>query len=270
MTGHCKLAIGYPWASPFVFTAFVDATLNMRHPEGCEVRYFRGRGWCPARRHLDICEQALAWGADLILIIGTDQVHPEDMLCRLMDRYDEGCDVITAMVPARGYIGWQDMRPFQPMAWRLKRDTDGNRMVLPRYRKDGEAFTITTDMMEPIDPADGPLQECDFIGSGVLMFPTDVLRGLRKPWFFETVDPTNQQRIANMDCNFVWRLRAEAHVRVWVDTTIKVGHAHVFTVDDSYQERFADWTTPGIGDSSICRFAPIRPDQCVPQTAGCL
>jgi hypothetical protein len=115
-----------------------------------------------------------------------------------MDRYDEGCDVITAMVPARGYIGWQDMRPFQPMAWRLKRDANGNRLVLPRYRKDGEAFSITTDMMEPIDPAAGDLQECDFIGSGVLMFPADVLRGLRKPWFFETVDPTNQQRIANM------------------------------------------------------------------------
>jgi len=257
-----KLAVGYPWSSPFTFTAFTDATLNLRHPEGCSVRYFRGKGWCPARRHFDCCEQALAWGADLILIIGTDQVHPEDMLCRLLARYHQGCDVISAMVPARGYVGWQDMRPFQPMAWRLKQDADGNRVVVP---KDGK---IGTEMMEPIDPAAGDLQECDFIGSGVLMFPVDVLKGLRQPWFFETVDPTNMQRLANMDCNFVWRLRAEAHVRVWVDTTIKVGHAHVFTVDESYQDRFADWTTPGIGDSSICRYQPIAGDGRVPQTAG--
>lgn len=264
MTGQTlKLAVGYPWSSPFAFTAFVDATLNMRHPEGCEVRYFRGKGWCPARRHMDICEQALTWGADLILIIGTDQVHPEDMLCRLVDRYHEGCDVITAMVPARGYIGWQDMRPFQPMAWRLKHDANGNRLVMP---KDGK--TIQTDEMECIEVSDGDLQECDFIGSGVLMFPTDVLRGLRQPWFFETIDPRNMQRLANMDCNFVWRLRSEAHVRVWVDTTIKVGHAHVFTVDETYQDRFADWTTPGIGDKTICRYTPVRPEETTPQTAG--
>jgi hypothetical protein len=265
MTGQpLKLAVGYPWSSPFMFTAFVDATLNMRHPEGCEVRYFRGEGWCPARRHYAICEKAIAWGADLILIIGTDQVHPEDMLCRLMARYHEGCDVITAMVPARAYIGWQDMKPFQPMAWRLKRDANGNRVVCP---PDG---MISGEMMEPIDPDEGDLLECDFIGSGVLMFPADVLRGLKHPWFFESVDPTNMQRLANMDCNFVWRLRSEAFCRVFVDTTIKVKHAHVFNVDETFQDRFRDWMTPGIGDSSICRFQPIRGDSTVtlPQTAG--
>lgn len=253
MTGDfLKLAVGYPWSSPFMFTSFVDAALNMRHPEGCEVRYFRGKGWCPARRHLDVCEQALQWGADLILIIGSDQVHPDDMLCRLVDRYQEGCDVITAMVPARGYVGWQEMRPFQPMAWRLKHDANGNRCVMPR-----DGIHIDADMMECVEVSDGDLQECDFIGSGVLLFPADVLRGLRQPWFFESVDPTNMQRLANMDCNFVWRLKAEAHVRVWVDTTIKVKHSHVFDVDETYQNRFEDWKVKGIGDANICRYAPI-------------
>ena len=43
-------------------------------------------------------------------------------------------------------------------------------------------------------------------------------------------------------------------VRVWVDTTIKVKHSHVFDVDETYQERFRDWTTKGIGDANICRY----------------
>lgn len=266
MTGQSplKLAVGYPWSSPFMFTAFVDATLNMRHPEGCEVKYFRGTGWCPARRHIHICEQALKWGADLILVIGSDQVHPDDMLCRLVARYLEGYDVVAALVPARGYIGWQGMKPFQPMAWRFKRDADGNQSI-PHYRgqkRDGH-------MIEILDVAAGDMQDCDFIGSGVLMFASDLLQSLDKPWFFETVDKTTMQRLANMDCNFVWRLKQEAHSQVWVDTTIKVGHAHVFTVDDTYQDRFADWATPGNGDSNICRYESMLGEDREPQTAGC-
>jgi hypothetical protein len=245
-----KLAVGYPWSSPFAFTAFVDATLNMRHPEGCEVRYFRGSGWCPARRHIHICDQAVAWGADLILIIGSDQVHPEDMLCKLIDRYNEGYDVVSALVPARGYVGWQEMFPFQPMAWRFRRDANGNSRVT-KYR----GMQLDGDMIEIINPADGDIQPCDFIGSGVLMFPTTVLQALRKPWFYETIDPTNMQRLANMDCTFVWRMKMEGHAQCYVDTTIKVKHCHVFDVDESFQHRFDDWKQSGKGDPNICRYA---------------
>jgi len=251
-----KLAVGYPWSSPFMFTSFVDATLNMHHPPACEVKYFRGRGWCPARRHIHICEQAIEWGADLVLIIGSDQVHPEDMLCRLLDRYREGYDIIAAMVPARGYVGWQDMRPFQPMAWRFKRDSNGNQNIV-QYRglkEDGH-------MIEVLDPTAGDVQDCDFIGSGVLMFPTDILQSLKQPWFYETIDPSNMQRLANMDCTFVWRLKAEAFCQVWVDTTIKVKHSHVFDVDESYQHRFEDWKANGKGDPNICRYAPTANPQ---------
>lgn len=112
-------------------------------------------------------------------------------------------------------------------------------------------------MIEVLDPAAGEMQDCDFIGSGVLMFPTDVLLSLKQPWFFETVDPSNMQRLANMDCTFVWRLKAEVHCQVYVDTTIKVKHAHVFNVDETYQHRFEDWKANGVGDPNICRYAPI-------------
>lgn len=254
MTARGKLAVGYPWSSPFAWTAWAEHLPNLRKPEGYDVRFFRGAGWCPARRHAHIVEQALAWGADLILIIGADQIHPEDMLERLVARWEAGHEVVAAMVPARGYVGWQEMKPFQPMAWRFRRTstTDPRSVRVREYR----GMTQDADMIEVIDPAAGDMQQVNFIGSGVLLFHRDHVLSLAKPWFAETIERENYQRLANMDCTFVWRLQREAGARVWVDTTIKVRHLHAFEIDDTYSDRFVDWMTPGAGAPDICRYAP--------------
>jgi len=245
-----KLAVCYPWSSPFMFTGFIDATLNMDHPEGWEVKYFRGKGWCSAYRHISMCEQALEWGADLICIIGADQVHPEDMLVRLIQRWDEGYEIVATLVPSRGYVGWQDMKPFQPMAWRFKTSEEMGSTEYRTYR----SMDQDADMIHVIKREDGDIVRCDFAGSGVLMFHRDHLLSLKRPWFFETIMPETQSRIANMDCKFVWRLQQEAFTTVWVDTTIMVQHLHTFEIDDTYSERFADWEKPGVGDQTICNF----------------
>lgn len=251
-----KLGVGYPWMSPFMFTDFVDATLNMKHPEGYDVRFFRGVGWCPARRHVSLCEQALEWGADIICIIGSDQIHPEDMLCKLIKRMDEGYDAVAAFVPVRGYLNWQEMKPFMPMGWRFKTNDEFGDIKYREYHNMEE----TGDYLHIVTKQDGnnkehpDMAQVDFIGSGVLMFYTEHLMSLERPWFFETIDRESQIRIANMDCTFAWRLQMEAGAKIWVDTTIMVQHLHVFPVDDTYSERFADWKKPGVGDSHICVF----------------
>lgn len=238
-------------------TGYVDAMLNLARPTQArnalgqtvplEVRFFRGGGWCPARRHASICEQALHWGADLICIVGADQIHPADMLCRLIGRWDEGYEVISALVPARGYVGWQDMQPFQRMAWRLKPSVVGL-----------GTGAATANEIEAINPADGDVQPINFIGSGVLMFHRDHLLALTLPWFSEDVDAATYVRTGSMDTRFVWRLQAEAGARVWVDTTIPVRHLHAFEIDESFPARFADWARPGAGDPAICQFESPR------------
>ena len=246
-----KLAVVTPWSSPFMFTDYVDAQLNLKHPPGCEVRFFRGSGWCPALRHINGCNKAIEWGADYICITGADQVHPADMLCRLMEDVIAGCDVIACLVPCRGYVHWQPMLPFQPMAWRFKYEGENGYTTDMKCRAYG-GMEADMDMIHIVDRKDGRLQKVNFIGSGVILFPADALLSLKEPWFRETVDPATQQRIANMDCTFVWRLQQEAYQQVWVDTEIIVKHAHVFQIDDSFQERFADWARGG-GDPTICR-----------------
>jgi hypothetical protein len=266
-----KLAVTTPWTSPFMWTGYVDAMLNLERPaevrnpltlgraEPLETRFFRGSGWSPAKRHLNGVEQALAWGADLICIVGADQVHPPDMLRRLVARWEQGCEVISALVPARAFIGWQDMRPFQPMAWRLKRGASVDIDTLNLAR-------TTTNQIEVIDPAAGELQQVNFIGSGVLMFHRDHLAAMARPWFSELFDPVTYDRTASMDTRFVWRLQEEAGATVWVDTTIKVRHLHAFEIDESFQDRFNDWRQPGVGDPQLCRFRDEAPAG-VPETA---
>ena len=239
-----KLAVCWIWGSAFCYTKSLGSMLKLRRPHDVDVDFFQGEGWGPARRHIDACEQALAWGADWLLILGADQQYEPDLLCRLMARVAEGCEVVAAMVPTRGYLGKEAMRPFQPMAWRLK-------------RQNGTGITPLAwgpDSREIVKREDGDLQRIDFCGSGVLLFHRDHLLALKRPWFFETIDPETQIRTASMDTKFTFRLRTEAHAQVWLDTTIRVTHGNVFWVDDSYQHRFADWATPGIGPADICQF----------------
>ena len=227
----------------------MESMLNLRHPDGCEVGFFRGGGWCSARRHIEACQKAVEWNADWILILGSDQLYEPDLLERLMARTREGYDVVAAFVPARGYFGQQQMRPFQPMAWRFK-----PRLESRQYKGAME----DSDMWEIVDPqpGDDEMQRIHAIGSGVLMFHRDHLLSLAPPWFSEMFNPETYERIANMDTRFVWRLQDEAFADVWLDTTIKVKHVHPFPIDDTYQYRFADWAEYGVGEVDICNYLP--------------
>lgn len=233
-----KLAVCWPWTSPFSWTESVESMLELRHPEGYEVRFFRGRGWGPAARHIYACEKAVAWGADHILILGADQVYEPDLLERLVARRAEGCEVIAALVPTRGHIADQNMRPFQRMAWRLQGD-GLNPIPWDRAK------------LEIIDPSAGDLQRIDFIGSGCLMFDRDHLEALERPWFFEKVDAKTQERTACMDSTFVYRLRMEAYAQVWLDTTIRIRHLHAFKIDETFPDRFVDWAQPSVKSGAM-------------------
>jgi len=246
-----KLGVVTPWSSPFIWTKFTQNLADMlaafRRPMW-EAGFFMGRGCDPAARHVDMCQQALDWGADLICVVGADQVHPTDMLDRLIDRYWEtGGGVISALVPFRGYVSWQNMKPFQPMGWRVVTNGAGVR----EFR----GMTLDPDMFEPINPADGDLQRVDVIGSGVLMFDRQTIEALAPPWFYYKVDPVTMQRVADMDTRFVWRLREEVQAHVYVDTTIKVKHVHDMEIDESFQWRFADWATSEDADAGIVKRA---------------
>jgi len=248
-----KLAVVTPWSSPFIWTKFCANVANMLasfRRDDWQAQFFMGRGVDPAARHVDMIQQGLDWGADLICIVGADQVHPLDMLDRLVDRYFEtGGGVISALVPFRGYVNTQQMKPFQPMGWRIS--ANGHDL------REFASMSAAPDIFKPIDPADGDLQRIDVIGSGVLLFDAETVTALQPPWFYYRRNPVTQQRVADMDTMFVWRLRVEVQAQVWVDTTIKVKHLHTFEIDDSFQDRFTDWMEPGISIDETVVHIPV-------------
>ena len=239
-----KLVFGTPWNSPFYFTQTHESLMQLERPDGWDTEYVIGRGHSSARRHIDICEKALRAQASYILILGSDQLYPTDLLCRLTQRVQEGYEVVTALVPTRGFLPWQNMMPFQPLAWRLKTlDELGPDFKYQKRRF--RSLADDSDMVHVIKPEDGEMQRVHFQGSGCLLFHRDHLLALKPPWFYETVQVMTQVRIANMDCRFVARLTTEAHATVWCDTTIKIKHLHIFSIDDSFPARFADWALEG-------------------------
>lgn len=221
-----RLVVGIPWDAPFMWTDGSISLLQLRHPKDVDVRFVLGKGWSSARRHVACCEQALLHKADLLCFLDIDQVYKPDLLERLIERHRDGYQCVAAMVPFRGYVEENDMEPFQPMAW------DGDRLI---------------------DPEDGDMQRITHIGSGVFMFPVDLLQKMKPPWLFERVEPLSQRREASMDSTFCERLRMEAGAEVWVDTTIEVDHIHPFKMDRSFMSRFGDWKEGG-GDPELCVY----------------
>lgn len=243
-----RLAICIPWSKETVPTKFFDRVIGFKYPENCEWKWIRGQGDTAARRHVHCCEQALGWGADAILILGVDQVyHDRDMIPKLVAHYREGRDCVCAMVPMRGVTPSQGTKPFEEIAMRHKADANGNVTLRP-----GDNIL---EHFEIIKRSDGPLIRCHGIGSGVFLFPAEVLARLAKPWFFEIRDQETQQRITCADTPFTSRLQMECGLQIWLDTTIRVTHLQEFEIDGTFAERFKDWTY-GIGDQSMVESAP--------------
>lgn len=244
-----RLAVVYPWTSEFGWTRSFHSMLRLRHPEKCEVDFFRGEGWCSSRRHNDAFEKARYWGADVICVLGADQVYPDrDLLCKLMKHYRNGHDVLSVLVPMRGMISDQDELPFMSVGWRVKPDKDGNFVF-----RDG----LQKNEFERVRPDMGELVRFHAGGSGVLMFPVDALSKMMPPWVMEWPSWPTFDRAAAADSNFLTRLQTEAGLEMWMDTTIEVRHLHTFEIDKTYPERFADWAS-GKGDSSVCRMVGKR------------
>jgi hypothetical protein len=227
-----KLAVVYPWTSDFVYTDWAENVLELERPAGFEVKFIRGRGWCPARRHIDGCEKAVEWGAELICIIGADQLHPHDMLSRLISGYMEKLGgMVAALIPFRGVPHGNLIPPFGLIGWRARQNWDALNGKTPN----------SPTQFDPVDPTIVGLQEANAVGSGAILFDVPTLLSIKRPWFYEHIDPESYQRFADMDSTFVMRMQTEGGARLWIDATIDVKHLDIFPIDRTFSRRFADW-----------------------------
>lgn len=231
-----KIGVCVPWDTPFMWTYPAFNMMNWERPEGTEVAFFMGVGWCPAARHNDAVAKALAWGADLVAFNGGDHLCPFDILKRMLARINEGWDMVHMMVPSRGVVG--DGTPFKAISYKVVGNPPPENAVL--YMPKG-ASNIVTYTDEP--------QQTHICGTGNIMMKAAIFDGLQKPYFEEFIKKDGRYgRWCVMDSDFVYRCTVMSGARMFCDTSVHLIHIDVFGIDDTYSERFKDKT--GIMDWS--------------------
>jgi hypothetical protein len=224
-----KIGIVIPWDTAFIWTAPAFNMLNWQRPEGYELNFIRGVGWCPAARHNDGVEKALEWGSDLVMFNGPDHLCPKDILPRMLQRISEGWDMVQAMVPSRGVCGIGG-NPFHAMSYKIVGDMPKD---LPMLTADAKSIKVITYADEP--------QQSHVCGTGNILMKAEIFDGLQKPYFEESIKKDNKYgRYAVQDSTFVYGCTILGGARLFCDTSIKLVHIDAFGIDETYQERFKD------------------------------
>lgn len=223
-----KIGIIVAWDSPFIWTAPAFNMMNWERPEGCELNFIMGVGWCPAARHNDGVAKAQEWGADLIAFNGGDHLCPKDILVRMKARIDEGWDMVQAIVPSRGICG-ANRAPFQSISYKIVGPIPENFVTnCPKG-----SMKILTEKDEP--------QESHICGTGNIMMKAEILDGLERPYFEEHIKKDRMYgRECVQDSQFVSRCTIYGGAKLFCDTSIRLVHIDAFGIDETYQHRFAD------------------------------
>jgi len=224
-----KIGIVIPWDSPFMFMPNAFNMLNWERPEGYELNFFSGRGWCPAAKHNDGVEQAQEWGADFIMFNGGDHLCPKDIVPKMLKRIDEGWDMVLGVVPSRGVCGWLGF-PFMGFAYKVLKEFDPE-----------DYLNVPNDAIEIVVDVDPP-QEIHIAGTGNILMKAEILDKLKKPYFKEYFDKDTYKRYPIQDSQFVYRCTKKANAKLLFDPDIEIAHLDVFGIDRTYRERFKDKT----------------------------
>jgi hypothetical protein len=190
-----------------------------------------GVGWCPAARHNDGVAKAQEWGADLIMFNGGDHLCPKDIIPRMLKHINDGWDMVQAMIPSRGVVGY-DGTPFNAISYK----------VVGPMPKANAILYAPPDSIEIITYKDEP-QQTHICGTGNILMKSEILDGMEQPYFEEFIKKDNRYgRWCVQDSNFVYRCTVESGARLLCDTTLKLIHLDVFGIDETYTERFKDKT----------------------------
>lgn len=206
-----RLAIGFPLVDDRVPVQFFTSFVCMEKPEEYVflLPQFAHGPWAGsiADARNSLVEQALDEGARYLLMLDTDQVYPPETLTRLLSHGKRVCGV-------RVHSRWE---PFAPVFYR---GTVGEYQWIP----DEEMYG-------------GGLVEVDATGTGCLLIDMEVFDLLAYPWFqFATNDRGGP---VGEDIYFCSQVR-EAGVRIFVDTSIEVGHMATVQINRAWHKA---WTS---------------------------
>jgi len=179
---------------------FTSSLLSMRQPGGAGAVVFAktSRVLITIARNL-LAKAAIDYDSQFLLFIDSDMVFGRESLMRLLMR---ACDRNISII---GGLAYKRQKPFEPC-------------ILRRIGRKWKYCTVT-------DPPG--VYEIDGIGMAFTLIRTSVFDDLKKPYFYPSRDGQRE------DLNFCLDAKKAGH-RIFVDTTVQVGHLSERTVIDHY------------------------------------
>jgi hypothetical protein len=151
-----------------------------------------------------LVERALDLGATHIAMMDTDQWYPHDTLIKLLSH---DVDIVGAKIHRR-------YPPFDPC---MMRGTRGRMRRVPEE-----------------EWKNNPLIEVDATGAGCVLHKAEVFKKIQMPWYKILLGGKTRAFVGE-DIAFCLKARA-AGFRIFIDTTINVGHTSLIDVDESFYE----------------------------------
>lgn len=206
------IGIGFPAVDDRVPLQFMASYITIQKPAYTFLMPRRSHGDFInniAMARNQIAEQAVREGCTHLIMMDTDQVYPPDTIHKLLAH---GQDIVGGLVHRR----WP---PFDPVLYRGRINQFTG---LPA----AEAYS-------------GELVQVDVVGTGCVCIDTQVFLHTEYPWF-EIQTAPNGKTIGE---DFAFCVKAgEAGYKVYVDTSIEIGHLSTVVIDRKYSQAFAQLT----------------------------
>lgn len=171
--------------------------VKLNYPEDhvYEFSFFTmGRLYTAKAREV-ICTEAVKAGADYVLMLDDDMIVPIDWFEKLI-RHE--VDICAAFAVTRN-------KPFWPVIYQKEEGID---------KASGRPFAYNRNLR---NYPRNKLVECDAVGFGGVLIKVDILKKLSAPYFCLT-SPNGE------DINFCYRAKEEVGARIFMDTSVKLGH----------------------------------------------
>lgn len=219
-----RIAVVIPCNQSFILkepAKYVNKIVSQGWRDGYEVEVFYGEKYTPAECHDDGIEQGRAWGADAFLIIGTDEVHP----INIISHFDSLPSDIT--VP----VIFQRQPPHNTVLYNAAQMED-----------DGKVFSAMAALEELPENLDDPILWDKFhaAGSGGMFVRRKVFDAIKPPWFVDIVRMNLKypmtERMIGHDIAFCLKAR-NAGFKINCDTRARSGHISLFVVDENFRNR---------------------------------
>lgn len=194
-----KFGIGIPTNFPFVASSFFDSFIQMDRPT---FVYIPAKNGPIESLRNQMVENALQAGCTHLIMMDADQVYPKDTIPRLLAH---NLPIVHAVVHRR-------YPPFDSIL----------------YEGALNGFTNKTDYK------DGDLIEVDACGTGCVLYQTKIFQEMDPPWFEFVQNPDKEKGgVVGEDIWFCHKARKMGY-KIMVDTSVKVGHLTLFSVDDAF------------------------------------